>query len=106
MGNCNAEVSVGEGGWIRFRTTRVVASLIEQIRAAMEGLLQEKIANPCVHVLCSCLFWYHLCQSTAPLRTSLTRNICLHMCVNFLLQAARLWTGREGCGQRGGTARV
>lgn len=49
MGNSNAEVSVGEGGWIRFRTTRVVASLIEQIRAAMEGLLQEKIANPCVN---------------------------------------------------------
>ena len=51
MGNSNAEVSVGDGGWIRFRTTRVVASLIEQIRAAMEGLLQEKIANPCANAL-------------------------------------------------------
>lgn len=47
MGDSNAEVSVGEGGWIRFRTTRVIASLIEKIREAMEGLLQEKIANPC-----------------------------------------------------------
>ena len=47
MGDSNAEVSVGEGGWIKFRTTRVIASLIEKIREAMEGLLQEKIANPC-----------------------------------------------------------
>eukprot|EP01043_Picozoa_sp_COSAG02_P069177 COSAG02_NODE_11753_length_1661_cov_8.460795_3_plen_71_part_00 len=47
MGDSNAEVSVGAGGWIRFRTTRVIASLIEKIREAMEGLLQEKIANPC-----------------------------------------------------------
>ena len=37
---------MGEGGWIRFRTTQVVAQLIEQIRAAMERLLAEKIANP------------------------------------------------------------
>ena len=48
MGDSNAEVCVGEGGWIKFRTTRVIASLIEQIRGAMEGLLQEKIANPYV----------------------------------------------------------
>ena len=73
-GGGSAEVSVGDGDWIRFRTSKVcdgqrvvpfamglgvchnrmthpagpkvVASLIEQVRAAMEGLLAAKIADP------------------------------------------------------------
>eukprot|EP01052_Picozoa_sp_SAG31_P056350 SAG31_NODE_16084_length_723_cov_1.543269_1_plen_187_part_10 len=41
-----AEVSVGEDGWIRFRTSKIIARLIEQVREAMEGLLAAKIADP------------------------------------------------------------
>ena len=82
MGDSNAEVSVGDGGWIRFRTTRVVASLIEQIREAMEGLLREKIANPCVWLratrsCCRC------CLALAPPSRSARVGLLSHpMCAN------------------------